>query len=266
MAHAWEITEKNCYNYLKDTFSDSAVFEHRGGSDASHSDILVKTHSGKQFYIEAKSIQSQSGQFVLLPEYNTQQFVYSPLNKSPRNEYTSQIINYMNSEFDNFCCAGTQGLSIALPKEIFYSWAVTEYLYIKKAEYFIVQTAQDFVLFPTQELPEFFDISACYRIKKSGSSEPARKDMPLLTQILMAKFNISDVIRKGKKLFVRSTDDIDNQRIIYNGHQILLSRRSDIYEVRKLSNTKNANVIFSIKYAPNKTGLNTSEFTKILQS
>lgn len=48
------------------------------------------------------------------------------------------------------------------------------------------------------------------------------------------------------KLFVTSTRYIHNTRFIINGTEYMFSERGSEYEIRKLSNTFNANVIFSI--------------------
>lgn len=63
--------EIECKNYLNKRFGAYARFIHQGGSDSTIPDILVKTNSGKEFYIDAKHCLAQCGQFVLLPDIKT---------------------------------------------------------------------------------------------------------------------------------------------------------------------------------------------------
>jgi len=55
-------------------------------------------------------------------------------------------------------------------------------------------------------------------------------------------------------LFVKADKDIHNLRFIFDGFEYMFSRRDNRYEVRRLSNTFNSNVIFSIslKYRTDK--------------
>ena len=54
----WEIHEKECYQYLRNTFGQDAEFIHHGGSDSTISDIQVRTKNGQSFWIECKSPQT----------------------------------------------------------------------------------------------------------------------------------------------------------------------------------------------------------------
>lgn len=77
----WEILEEECLNYLKNKYP-TIKFTLLGKEDSTKSDILVKTIN-LEFYIEVKSKISQCGQFVLIPNYKNNVFIYSRKNKAP---------------------------------------------------------------------------------------------------------------------------------------------------------------------------------------
>ncbi|WP_313018939.1 hypothetical protein [Acetoanaerobium noterae] len=54
------------------------------------------------FYIEAKMPSAQSGQFVLLPDSDKKEFVFSPRNKSKIDENVQFIIDHMNKNFSKY--------------------------------------------------------------------------------------------------------------------------------------------------------------------
>lgn len=51
----------------------------------------------------------------------------------------------------------------------------------------------------------------------------------------------------------------------YNGYEYMFSQRGSEYEIRKLSNTFNANVIFSIDLKPTINGANENRFIAYLR-
>ena len=125
----WEEFESKSTQYLSEKFGTYADFTRMGGSDSTVPDILVRTRTGKCFYIEAKHSPAQCGQFVLLPNIRTRQFEYSPLNATAINEYSRSIMEYMNMDFDGFREAGTTGKDIDLPNgdSVFAKWIIQIY-------------------------------------------------------------------------------------------------------------------------------------------
>lgn len=65
MLKSWEINEKECFLYLINNYGNKFILE--GSHNSNISDIKV---INKNYYIEAKSIKSQCGQFVVLEENN----------------------------------------------------------------------------------------------------------------------------------------------------------------------------------------------------
>lgn len=239
-----EAFEIECYNYLQKKYGDR--FYREGGMDSTKSDIAVIKNNRIAFYIEAKDTAAQSGQFVLLPDEDTETFVFSPRNKSEPNEMTDIIIDYMNRDFDRFNSAGTAGESLDIDSDIFSNWIIQHY--IDKDVKYVISYGKGYVILPIDKFDEYFDVSAKYRIKKSGSGEPAKRDIPIVIRTISNTYPSAEFYEHGKKLFVNIQNRISVQRFTLGNFTYYLSEQdTNTYEVRRLSNTYNMNVIFSIQ-------------------
>ncbi len=260
----WRIFEENCVKYLNSKFSNYADFILEGDSNSRKSDILVSTKNGKNFYIEAKDSPSQSGQFVLLPDLNKDVFVYSKLNNTEINEYSEKIIDYMNHDFDSFKNPGTSGKTITFEDnyKIFSEWIIKMY---KEKNVSLVIT-KDFTILPIEKFMDYFDITAKYRVKKSGSGYVAKKNIENIMKFIeKSEYTIINTEIIDKKIFVYSPNNLDKKRFFVNGKEYMFSKKNNNkYEIRKLSNTKNSNVIFSIEKKENVLGLSEEEIIKYL--
>jgi hypothetical protein len=199
-----------------------------------------------------------------LPNINKQYFEYSKLNDSSINEYSKRIIDFMNDNFDEFKDAGTAGVDVIMPKgsEMFANWIVTYYRE-KGVEFFITN---GYTILSIQQFSEFFDVKAKYRVKRSGSRPVSKKDITSLSNYIKNNFDITKIEVDSNKMFVSSLKQLHNKRFIFNGIEYMLSARGDKYEVRALSNTFNANVIFSIEMKLGKRGLSIKDFIPFLIS
>lgn len=260
----WEDFEIDCTKYLNNTFGTKATFIHQGGTDSTVPDILVKTKNNTSFYIEAKLCPAQCGQFVLLPNISTRTFEYSTKNINNFNIYAEAIIEQMNKEFDEFREAGTSGKEIIMPNgaDIFTKWIIQSYKE-KKAQFIITN---NYTILPIEDFSKYFYVTACYRIKRSGSGNVGKSRMNLVKQkIKTLDYTIESTRTNDEKLFVTSFENIHNQRFILQQYEYMFSSRGKEYEVRKLSNTYNANVIFSINLKTTTPGLSDFEFESYLQ-
>lgn len=260
----WENFESECVDYLNQQFGKYARFTLKGGSNSTVPDIQVNTIRGKSFYIEAKHSPAQCGQFVLLPNIATQSFEYSQQNANSLNEYAQMIIDHMNKSFDEYREAGTAGKEIDIQnhEHIFSQWIINAYL-LKGVRYFITN---NFLIFPIEQFQTYFNITAKYRIKRSGSSSVGRGNIDNVLNYLTDNYKINENRIETDKLFIGSEQKLHNQRFILNGHEYMISSRDREYEVRKLSNTYNANVIFSIYPKGVEQGISNSEFISYLQN
>lgn len=258
----WENFEKACTDYLARTYGEYATFTHKGGSDSTVPDIYVQT-AHDSFYIDAKHSPAQCGQFVLLPNNVTGQFEYSPQNVNHINVYAEQIMQHMNNHFDEFREAGTAGKDIIMPgdQDIFANWIIDIYKQ-KGTRYFITNNQ---TILPIEDFQEYFEISAKYRIKRSGSSSVGKGRFSSVMNFITHEFQIDTTRTDGDKLFVLSAMPYHNEHFWLDDSEYMFSLRDREYEIRKLSNTYNANVIFSIKLKPGKRGLSHEEFISALR-
>jgi hypothetical protein len=258
----WEEFEIDCTNFLIEQFGEYAKFTHQGRSDSTVPDIKVETKNNKQFYIEAKHSPAQCGQFVLLPNIETRKFEYSRLNSTELNEFSEIIIDHMNNNFEEFKEAGTAGKNIEFDncQNVFNSWIIKTYK-DKGVKFFITNNN---VILPIEDFSEYFNVSAKYRIKRSGSSSVGSGNIDKVIEYLKSTFSNIELKTTYDKVFICTNDNLHNQRFIIGKNEFMISKRENNFEVRKLSNTFNANVIFSIELKTNKEGISIADFIFIL--
>ena len=261
----WQRFETDCTNYLNQHFREYASFVSKGGSDSTMSDIKVTTKTGNTFFIEAKLCPAQCGQFVLLPDFESSRFNYSEKNATGINPSSKMIIEYMNQHFEEFKEAGTAGKKILMDddQDIFSKWII-DYYKDKDIKYIITN---HYIILPIEELNDYFYITSEYRIKRSGSSNVSKRNISnVIDHIHSNDYIIENTRQDNSKLFVESSRPLHNERFLLRGYEYMFSSRdSQQYEVRKLSNTFNANVIFSINLKPNKKGMSPHEFIRALK-
>ena len=256
--------EIQCTDFLNSRFGEYARFLHHGGTDSTAPDILVETKSGNLFYIDAKLSPAQCGQFVLLPNLDTGTFEYSHLNVNRINRYTEIIMAYMNENFNAFRGTDTAGKNIEMPNgsNIFANWIIQAYR-DKGTKFFITN---NYTILPIEHLGKYFDVTAKYRIKRSGSGNVGKSRLKLVMDYISTHDYIITASRVvGDKLFIVSPQQLHAHRFILRGVEYMFSVRGDVYELRKLSNTYNANVIFSIKHKASIRGISESEFIDCLK-
>lgn len=259
----WKNFECACTEYLNVRFGWYANFILQGGADSTTSDIFVKTRKGEEFYMEAKHSPAQCGQFVLLPNIKTGMFEYSDGNKMSENQYSVEIMAYMNTYFDKFRAAGTKGKDIDMVngQYLFAQWIISAYKR-KGVKYFITN---DFCILPIGKIQDYFNITAKYRIKRSGSSKVGKKNIVYVVDYISSHdYGITDSNVYNDKIFVESDTELHNKRFILAGNEYMFSRRNELYEIRKLSNTYNANVIFSIVLKSDISGISETDFINCL--
>ncbi len=259
----WEKFEIDSTDYLNRVFNKYAHFDCRGGSNSTVSDIEVMTNSGRHFYIEAKHCPAQCGQFVLLPNVGEGKFEYSRQNATLLNPYSESIIKHMNSRFDEYKEAGTAGKPIEMENgsSIFAAWIVQAYR--DKGAEFIITNGN--IIIPVDDFSNSFYISAKYRVKRSGSNSVGSGRMDAAREYLESNFSLTSVQRSGDKLFATSDSYLHNRRFVIAGTEYMISGRGERYEIRRLSNTFNANVIFSIELKECIRGLSYEEFASFLK-
>ena len=258
----WQDFEDECTTYLNRRFKEYATFYQRGGSNSNESDIEVITKSQKSFFIESKFCPAQCGQFVLLPNVIKRSFEYSHLNFTKLNCYSLAIIQYMNEHFDEYLNAGTAGKDINMKNgsDIFSAWIVQAYK--DKGAEFIITNGN--VILPIDDLKKCFNVCARYRVKRSGSQNVGWSRIEAVSRYLKENYELKSIKANGEKLFVESERFIHGARFVLDGYEYMISKRGERYELRRLSNTFNANVIFSIDLKYGASGLSDDEFISFL--
>lgn len=243
--------ELDCLEYLRKNFEkEGIVFVHHDTTDSTGSDIEVIINGHSEFFIEAKDAAAQSGQFVLLPDDVSRTFIFSPRNKSLPNEMTELIIAYMNEDYDRFNAAGTAGEMLDIDSDIFTQWIIEHYKE-KKVKY-VISKRKHMLICPIEKFGDYFEVSANFRIKKSGSNEPSGKYVDDVIAALKNQFNITDVYKQTvngkKKLFANAPANLSKIRFESGNYTYYLSPQAEAghFEIKQLSNTRNKNVIFSI--------------------
>ncbi len=240
----WQDFENQSTQYLIQQYGNKAQFISEGGSNPTISDIKVITNSNNVFNIEAKHSPAQCGQFVLLPDIETQSFTYSHLNTTSINTYSSIITEHMNTDFDAYKESGTKGKEIVFDgcEKVFANWVMDHYR--SKGVKFII--TNDFTILPLENFSNYFNITAKYRVKRSGSSSVGKANATPVMDYITSNYDIISTNIDNTKLFVNSNKHIRDTRFRLDSYEYMFSQRDNQYEIRKLSNTFNANVIFSI--------------------
>ena len=255
MAKAWEELENKCFEHVKSSFGHAAVIEAYGKADSTKADIRVAAPSG-DFFVEVKAKSSQCCQFVLFPDDETGSFEFSDRNKVPLTPSCQKIIDHMNQNYDKYSRVGKKPIPINVESSVFYG-LVDEFYSAKNVKCFMTE-GEEIMIFPAAKFPEYFEIAGFYRRKNSGSSEPNEaKNHAEIIQGL-ADYGIEgDVVYQsvsGKIRCLLHTDaKLDGQRMMCdeytyqfkdNPHsQKVTKQKQHVFEVRRLSNTSNPNVI-----------------------
>lgn len=261
----WAKLEAEVTEWLNSENSDPNVsFQQCGGSDSTVSDIQIMVDNkptGK--FIEVKSANAQAGQFVLFPNMTTRTFEYSTKNHSDYNNpinglVVSEILDFMDENFDSYANAGTKGVEIVFPElsaednsRFFALWIADYYSNVKHAEWLATKDSNNnIILLPFSKLAEYFNVTACYRVKKSGSSS-VKGSCKTLETVKQAIINLNpDNVPKftivNNKLYAKF-ETIPKNLGNADYHLAIKGEWGTLFEVRKLSKTFNSNVIFSLK-------------------
>lgn len=248
----WKLFEEPSCKFLTENYSNGDVlFRSVGGSDSTLSDIEVIIDGNLKFFIESKMSGAQCGQFVLLDTNDN--FIYSPRNKSIENEYSIYIMNYINRNYIDFKSVSTKSIPINLGQSIFANWIINHYL-SKNVKYIITgYDLNNFIIFPLNKFNEYFNITANFRVKKSGSRDLSKIHANEAQSIINKFYKADDIYYKNNKAFIKIYNELPMNITLagefYNYY--LVHNIDNIYHVRMLSNTFNANVIFSCNLKQN---------------
>lgn len=262
--------EKSCAEFLRAKYSETGCeFILSGGSNSILPDIVVKNNGKVLCNIEVKEPSAQCSQFVAFVNEETRSFVYSHRNHpSKPSEPSLAILSAMSLNFDKHKVPSADELGLS--KHLYYDRIVDYYSNYKKCEFFMTRESVDsgeFIIFPTVDFQYYFDATACYRPKKSGSHNPNRRELAELPSMLLENnFPKYELVNDGHYINVKFNIDAE-ERFILEGNCRLQFKRIEprLYRVTGLSKTKNANVIFSIRLKSSIKKSDWAAFEKVLE-
>lgn len=255
----WEKFELECYEKLQKDYGKLVKILPHGKSDSTKPDIEVILPNGENFFIEVKSKNAQCCQFVLFPDDKTKTFLFSERNRITKTNACKTIIDHMQKNYSHYCKPTQGGIDINVTADTLYA-LVDEYYSAKLVKFFMTQDYNDnYIIFPAAKFKNYFNITSCYRKKKSGSSEPSEIHIPEIEQALTdysIKGSVGITMADKSRCFLTTDDDaLHKERLICTDYTYQLKTNENskklidphisgyIYEVRKLSNTNNPNVI-----------------------
>ena len=276
---SWMNTENECYKYLLSIVPCSYKVVALGGSNSNNPDILILNSDNEEFLrVEIKQPNSQAAQFVVL--LNELSFYFSSLNKDQtEKENCIPIIEYLNTNFNKFRDVKQNSIIVDCPKKLLTNRVKSYYKNYKKCLYFITKYLDDFIIFNTEHIDKYFDISCNLRRKRSGSqSISVAKETDAKNSIIsFIKNNYGSINcsfkRINKKLFLLIDEYIgflNKAKItsLSNNDDIFYLSKTNIngkYEVRKLSSVNNPNVIFTLSIKDVVPKSEESEFLKLFK-
>lgn len=243
--------EHCCASYLRTKYKGTGcTFEVSGGTDSTVPDIVVKKDNELICNIEVKEPGAQCGQFVAFPDEDTRTFKYSELNhpKIASNE-SMAILKAMEANFDKY--KNPSSKELGLNKQLYVNRIVDYYLNFKHSHFFMTRESVeegDFIIFPTSKFADYFDVTACYRKKKSGSHNPNKKELEALPRMLTSELVSGyEIEKEGKYTNVLMDGNLPSRFILEDTCRIQFKNiGGSRYRVTGLSSTNNPNVIFTI--------------------
>lgn len=241
----WEKFEIECSKYLNDKYgNDNINFATDGGHNANASDIKMTKNGRVILSIECKMAAAQCGQFVLFTDQEKRTFQFSQRNKTPRDKYVDTIIAEMEKVFDS--CNKPSNNDLAIPESVIIDWVKNYYQNVKRSEFMITKGDDGFIVFPICNIDRYFSFSAKYRPKTSGSTHPSKSNIDDIHEALRTAGISAVVTHSDNECFIEY--NIDAERLILQGekYRYQLKKEESRYNIRQLSNTRNANFIVSI--------------------
>lgn len=251
----WEDFESEMTWYLQQMLKDYDVLvKQYGKADSTIPDIEITINSNsKKFYVETKMPVSQTSQFVV--EIRNNKFVYGSKNRFKANQYSDEIINILNDNYNLYSKVSQTGMDVPVPEIIAVSW-ITSNMKNKNVEFIIsVDSDGNKKIFSLDQLNKFFNIKTIFRRKKSGSQDLPKtyyKDFKKQLVLKFSKYKYS-LYTNEKKLYLDLPLDlnknecyIDSDALPEGKRYFLSNKENGKYEVKLTSATNNPNIIFEL--------------------
>lgn len=217
---------------------------------------MRQTDGAELFWLDAKLSPAQGYQFVV--RFVDGCFQFSAENKTIPNKYSSKIIEHMNRNIDTYTNPGTAGYDVFCDEELITNWIISQ-CEAKNVKFIVTSTQLDSfkAIIPVRQIPEFFSITARYRVKRSGSRDvaikyrsSALKQLSLHLEEIGLNINNSYVDGKRTLAHIDSQDLLVGENLYFGENYYLSARRDNEgeYLIKQRGSTRNANIIFVLKY------------------
>jgi len=265
--------ESKCARYLRKHFPGHK-FTLKGGNNRTMSDILVDD----TFYIECKmtengnkKVGAQSTGFgiKLIEDGNNKFFECSET--AADNEAASEIMSYINSNFDRFIKLvepHSSKVMLDLDKSIFAKW-ISNYYKNKGVEFFITAFNNEYAIFKNtaRNLLKYFDIYAFARYYSNGSKNLPLTQRDEIIAGLKKQCRVSSVKFNDMQSIVKINGLVENPYFDINDTTIYLSDKDQApneYRVMKISGAGSPRILFSLYTKSNQDMKDLAQFERFL--
>lgn len=248
----WEVFQNEATEFLSNYFNICCSME--GGFDATTSEITARNADQVLTTIEAKFCPAQAGQIILLSDGN--KFTFSDKSKNSSNEYTQEIIQYLNDNYASFSGNNSATIPIAnISYSTLFNWVKTVYRE-KNVEWMIASnefcnlTADDSLFVPLDEINNYFDISLVFRRKKTGNDHIPGKDL-LDFQAEMDLINENYQIKRTNNRYLLTLNERVSNFNIGTKYLLSMTNKDCQYYIKKKDINTNPNIMFQLKLKDN---------------
>jgi len=248
----WEVFQNEATEFLSNYFNICCSME--GGFDATTSEITARNADQVLTTIEAKFCPAQAGQIILLSDGN--KFTFSDKSKNSSNEYTQEIIQYLNDNYASFSGNNSATIPIAnISYSTLFNWVKTVYRE-KNVEWMIASnefcnlTADDSLFVPLDEINNYFDISLVFRRKKTGNDHIPGKDL-LDFQAEMDLINENYQIKRTNNRYLLTLNERVSNFNIGTKYLLSMTNKECQYYIKKKDMNTNPNIMFQLKLKDN---------------
>lgn len=243
----------NTYFLKKNLTNLNIDIKQLGNTNSTKPDIEITLNNNfKKFYIETKMPFSQTSQFVV--EIKNNKFIYGKKNKFKSNEFSEEIINTLNQNFNYYKKVSQIGLEVPVGVLVAFGWIVSN-MKNKNVKFIMsIDNDNNNVIIPVEKFNEFFNVKTILRRKKSGSA-PIPKMYYNDFKINLNKIFINHnpkIYTENNRLFVKLNIDLSKNKcyiksdLLENKYYYLSKVENNIYEVKITSATNNPNIIFKL--------------------
>jgi len=248
----WEVFQDKATEFLNDNFNINFAME--GGFNSTTSEITARKEDKVITIIEAKFCPAQAGQIILLSDGN--KFEFSDKSKNSLNEYTQEIIKYLNSNYSSF--VGTNSATIPVTNisySTLFNWVKTVYSeknveWLIASEKFDILTEEDLLFVPLNEIENYFDISIVFRRKKTGNDHIPGKDI-LDFQEEMDLINENYQIKRTNNKYLLTLNERVSNFNIGTKYLLSMTNKECQYYIKKKDMNTNPNVMFKLNLKDN---------------